>query len=54
MAKFPSLRLRGRVRVGVPPDPDRRRRELPPTASLEGGIATDPPFPLPGYRSLIP
>jgi hypothetical protein len=32
------LRFRGRVRLGVPPDPDRRRRELPPTASIEEHI----------------
>lgn len=32
------LRLRGRVRLGPAPNPDRRRRELPPTASLEEHI----------------
>jgi hypothetical protein len=31
-------RFRGRVRVGSSPDPDRRRRDLPPTAGLDEHI----------------
>lgn len=33
-----GLRLRGRYRLGPAPDPDRRKRDLPPTATLEDHI----------------
>jgi hypothetical protein len=33
-----ALRFRGRLHLGPAPDPDRRRRDLPPTASLEEHI----------------
>jgi hypothetical protein len=35
MSRF---RFRGRVRLGPAPDPERRKRELPPTATLEEHI----------------